>query len=159
MFVSLEYEKFHARNFLIFIFLKSQYFFSSPWKCSIFYFFPFHSPMATSLWVAVTTIKKDFPGLRVTKSRWFSRCPLGDAVTPLLGHQKSKYFIAQRLKGSGLCPFCRWVCWPTRWRLRGRRFGTWTCVWTITGRNSTPRRRCCSRCVCPGRWRWNLLLP
>lgn len=70
-------------------------------------FFPFHSPMATSLWVAVTTIKKDFPGLRVTKSRWFSRCPLRDAVTLLLGHQKSKYFIAQRLEGSGLCPSCR----------------------------------------------------
>ena len=43
---------------------------------------------------------------------------------------------------------CRWVCWQTRWKLRERRFGIWTYVWRSTGRNSTPLRRCCNRCVC-----------
>ena len=47
-----------------------------------------------------------------------------------------------------MCSFpCRWVCWPTRWRLRERRFEIWTCVWKSTGRNLTPPRRCCNRCV------------
>lgn len=48
---------------------------------------------------------------------------------------------------SPLLASCRWVCWLTRWRRRERRFAIWTYVWMSTGRNSTPQRRCCSRCV------------
>lgn len=67
-------------------------------------FFPFHSPMVISLWVAMTTIKRDFPGLRATKSLWFFRYSLSNAPTVSRAQRKHKYFIAWRLERSGLCP-------------------------------------------------------
>lgn len=59
--------------------------------------------MATSLWVAVTTIKKDFPGLRATKSLWFFRYPLSNALTVSPDQLTDKFFIASRWELSGLC--------------------------------------------------------
>lgn len=60
--------------------------------------------MGTSLWVGVTTTRKDFPGLRVTKSLWSFRYPISNAWIILLDQQKQKCFVRQRLECSGLCP-------------------------------------------------------
>lgn len=80
-------------------------FFPQPLKSgNTVFFFLVHSPMATSLWVAVTTIKKDSPGLRATKSLWSSRYPLSDALTGSPDQLQRKCFTAQTLEGSGLCP-------------------------------------------------------
>lgn len=39
----------------------------------------------------------------------------------------------------------RWVCWQTRWKLRGWRSAIWRVLWWSISTNSTPQRRCCSR--------------
>lgn len=60
--------------------------------------------MGTSLWLGVTTTRKDFPGLRVTKSLWSFRYAISNACIILLDQQKQKCFVRQRLEFDGLCP-------------------------------------------------------